>query len=413
MLTLRLSVVNCGAIALLLSSCSSQSKPSEQIRHARTDSAGLAVTEIWVPEESRHSHWLPSPDPAYVAGVDNDTLYGVAAAVRLPDGGIVSVSPAAHEMRRFDQMGKLQWTVGRRGEGPGEFQLPGSICLAGDTLIVGDYARIHFFSTTGALIRTFVPRFTEGVLPAGVWRCGGDGAMAAQTFASVDWLQRAAAVWRDSAELYWLPRGSDSARIIQRIPVDEYYLARLEGSSNPARRRLPGGRVTIWSVRGERAYIGVGDGFELQLYERNAVGVDAWRQVAIIRIVGRDQNLSPASIAAFERDLERQRLSSDPDRIDPAVSTKAPYPATIPPYDALLIGNDGDLWIREYRWQPASDEEQSWLVLSSTGEFHAHVRIPAELVVLDVGTNTFVTRVRDSLGLEQLRVYAILRSDQR
>ena len=64
--------------------------------------------------------------------------------------------------------------VGRRGAGPGEFDLPGWMSWVGDTVIVSDFRlrRVQFFSDTGRLIRVLT-----GMVPT-YWTAQPDGRIA-------------------------------------------------------------------------------------------------------------------------------------------------------------------------------------------------------------------------------------------
>jgi hypothetical protein len=64
--------------------------------------------------------------------------------------------------------------VGRRGEGPGEFDFPGLMSWLGDTIVVSDFRlrRVQFFSDTGRLIRVLA-----GLVPT-YWTAQPDGRIA-------------------------------------------------------------------------------------------------------------------------------------------------------------------------------------------------------------------------------------------
>jgi hypothetical protein len=59
----------------------------------------------------------------------------------LPDGRIVTVHRSEALLRVFDSTGKFLQTVGRRGQGPGEFQMPSGVGYVNDTLWVRDPSR--------------------------------------------------------------------------------------------------------------------------------------------------------------------------------------------------------------------------------------------------------------------------------
>ena len=78
-----------------------------------------------------------------------------------PEGEIVVVEPQDHRVRIYDATGTPLVTIGRRGEGPGEFQYVGVVFWAADTLVVWDVelARGTYLLTDGTLVRTEAARF--------------------------------------------------------------------------------------------------------------------------------------------------------------------------------------------------------------------------------------------------------------
>lgn len=73
------------------------------------------------------------------------------------DGTLVVTQPAAATVRVFDAFGRATATIGRRGDGPDEFERPMSAGLSGDTVWVVDPLRyrITLFSRAGRLLHSF------------------------------------------------------------------------------------------------------------------------------------------------------------------------------------------------------------------------------------------------------------------
>jgi hypothetical protein len=71
-------------------------------------------------------------------------------------GEIYVLESAAREVRVFSPDGERLRTIGRRGEGPGEFLSPSDLGLLGDTLWVYDFTarRITWFGPDGAVLHT-------------------------------------------------------------------------------------------------------------------------------------------------------------------------------------------------------------------------------------------------------------------
>ena len=78
-----------------------------------------------------------------------------------PQGEIVVPEPQDSRVRVYDSTGTLVAAVGRRGEGPGEFQHLGPVFWAADTLIVWDARldRVTYLRPDGTVVRTAIVPF--------------------------------------------------------------------------------------------------------------------------------------------------------------------------------------------------------------------------------------------------------------
>ena len=114
-----------------------------------------------------------------IARVDDpDIGFSYIATVDVADDGTVYVVDAreAH-VRVFDSTGAFIRTIGRSGQGPGEFGYPEAVGVFGDSIWISDSGnrRISFFSRDGSLISTlFAP-----VVPVG------DPTLAAAVYAAL------------------------------------------------------------------------------------------------------------------------------------------------------------------------------------------------------------------------------------
>ena len=60
-----------------------------------------------------------------------------------------------HRIQKFDKNGQFLQTIGKKGQGPGEFERPYSLFLdKNNNIYVSDRRKIHFFSHTGEFVKT-------------------------------------------------------------------------------------------------------------------------------------------------------------------------------------------------------------------------------------------------------------------
>ncbi len=97
--------------------------------------------------------------PGFGEKTDWDTLfYNTHTDITVaPDGSIFAASSRQHKVFKFDSNGNLIKSFGQKGQGPGDFNMPGDLSvLDGKYLVVGEYAlnhRISLFDLEGNFIK--------------------------------------------------------------------------------------------------------------------------------------------------------------------------------------------------------------------------------------------------------------------
>ncbi len=155
--------LGCGAsataILLTAAACDTALAPIHTIH---TDSAGIPVATglepLWSPGEG----WAVEDEPVLAIGSLSGALEyqfsEVIAAVRQSNGDIVVADRGASELRSYNASGDFQWTAGRFGEGPGEFESLDFLgTTAGDSLVTYDETlmRVQLFDAEGRVARSF------------------------------------------------------------------------------------------------------------------------------------------------------------------------------------------------------------------------------------------------------------------
>jgi hypothetical protein len=310
----------------------------------------------------------------------SDSL-GLVTGVTVDDAGNVYASDGlASTVWVFDRTGRLRGSVGRKGEGPGEFDAPTGPAVGPDgRLYVRDVYRVSRFgpdSTTGFLSR-FEDSFTGPVY--------------------ANWASQRATRFDSSGSLFytghrWLPDGTAreffirydrSGGVRDTIFVPTYpnapqLTAWVQTSAGGGRllaglNHVPFAPLPVWEITTAGTILS-GDGRAYRLEETDAEG-------RVLRTFGRD--LAPERMPRDERrDSLRAlqgRLDSIPvgmDRVKglPEAVRKLELPDVYPAYVAVYAPGDGTIWVR--RWVPAGAERSAFDVFSREGEYRRTVEIP-------------------------------------
>lgn len=141
-------------LALGLAGCGAAESRDVTTRTTTSDSAG--VTIVHNDGSDRPLEWDRTSGMTALDADGSPYIFTNLSAQTVrtaADGGFYAVSPQDAVVLRFDAAGRLQRQLGRRGRGPGEFQLPQAVRRQGDTVFVFDPMRlavVRFHDADGA-----------------------------------------------------------------------------------------------------------------------------------------------------------------------------------------------------------------------------------------------------------------------
>ena len=117
------------------------------------------VTVVNNPSESYYGEFIPElEEDLSIGNDDNDNyLFYRARAMALDsEKNIYVVDMGNYRVQKFDNQGRYLRTIGRKGQGPGEFRMPLGICFdVQDNMYVREYKKIQVFDKNGDFIRSF------------------------------------------------------------------------------------------------------------------------------------------------------------------------------------------------------------------------------------------------------------------
>ncbi len=361
------------------------------------DSAGVRIVESSQGVIERAAEWTIDSAPAVNIGeVEGDSayqLFRVVGVARLADGRIAVLNAGSHNLRFFDAAGKHLRTVGRRGRGPGEFELPSALLhLPHDTLSVWDRSqnRITIVSPTGEIIRT---ARLEGVGDAtneilGVFA---DRSVLISLL-RLDVPESGFKLW--TATLAAFAMDGTTADTVGTFPWREIGILYREEGIIGSRTFAP--RSTV-AVHGERFWFGSGNEPAVEVRDRRG----ALR--GIIRWDAGDRTIGSGDAAAY---FEATSPSAPPERRIAFASI--PVMDHYPAHGRLVADAAGNLWVERYP-RPKSTEPTPWLVLDPEGAVIARANIPADFRVLEIGDDFVIGVRRDAEGVERVAVHALRR----
>jgi hypothetical protein len=415
---------------LLLGACARSpdsqraSVAGEPITVSERDSAGVRIVSI-AGSISTLPEWTLSATPLTEIRSDADPFIGSVGEVAfVGDRGLLVSDNQTAELRSFDGDGHVVRTLGKKGDGPGEFRRIAQVSVVeGDTVYVFDYPlfRISVFDPNGALVRTIpVPDAFAG-----------PGSM----------VLKAKALGSDRLLVFGNrmdPREAGDPRGPVRRGVRDGIVAILATDTEqlappiqfPGGLHLSGNGYSVASpfanrpfatVNADRVLFGSGSTYELAVRDLDL------RPVILIRWSGWGRPLTPSVAEGLRSPLE-ESLDSLRSKVPPGVDRANRrmlddwlepelMPDSLPALGGAMLDEHGRIWVARFdlardfisamtgfqQWQ----QEDVWHVLDAEGHPLARVRLPPESRLLAVRADRVALVTRNSLGAESVRVLAI------
>lgn len=289
-------------------------------------------------------NWVLSTTPALELGgpdAAGPTEFGeIMGVARLANGDIVVADASNTELRVFRSTGEFLRRIGRKGQGPGEFNAVWSVAALGDTIFATDNTgRLNVFAADGTLKRSSArPRVIDVRFPqwTGFFSDGSGAVRGAlvQADSARGWVDVPVAMVRVT------PDGERQTRLQQRIGYREL---REEGK-RPDFERL--GAVVTWVARGDRFCGGYPVTWEIECLDvagRRLVRV--LRQLPPRRVTEDDrQYYRDAYFNANARSLQIPERAA---RMREEVRQWR-FSEWAPAYSKLLLSDAGELWVSEF-----------------------------------------------------------------
>ena len=325
-----------------------------------------------------------------------------------PEGEIVVLEPQDYRVRIYDSAGTLMVTIGRRGEGPGEFQFVSHVFWAADTLVVWDVelARGTYLLTDGTLVRTEAARsFGPDLGAAGPdstyvrfipIAADADGGELGEAYLTVSTGGRNEL---GGPVVLWVSRDGQP-RVVATPPDDEHRTVVVAGLGNPV--------PFVFRPRIESA----ADGSRFLLMTTDQSTLNPTYGLTLVR---------PAHDTVFSRSYAYPGEPIPDSVMNRGIAEMVPEnnlarrfrararelaPAVYPPSDVTL-GLDGTIWVELRR----TDSGTPVHVLSETGDPIGSLLLPARSRIHQASmTHVWVTE-RDQVDLASVVRYRVIRGN--
>ncbi|MDX1393354.1 MAG: hypothetical protein R3195_03140 [Gemmatimonadota bacterium] len=291
--------------------------------------------------------------------------------------------------------------VGRRGEGPGEFESIDALWPVGrDSVAVWDGRLLRYtvVAVDGGVGRSVTLRPTgERSRPTPLGFGPGGRLVAVNDPRGL--LEDES--YRPTLELLTFDADGRPSSPTATFPGPEMWNWVWEMGVTPS--LVPFGRPTVFTLRGSDVLVGTNDEYSIERFSLDGI---TSRHVELERS---PRELTGERIEAY-RAAERERAlsGSSPkgnDDVFAVMADEAPYPETLPHYDRLLVDGAGNLWVRDYVVD--EDAPSTWIVFDRDGAPRARAELPAGFTPAVLDSGRVIGVWRDVFDVETVRVYRL------
>jgi len=399
-----------GALAVGSVACTEGGPPAGEVMVARSDSSGV---EIVVISAERTSIPVAATLDSVAAlrlgspmGHAEEQFGAIGDVVATGDGGIAVLDVQAAEVRLFDETGQFQATLGRKGDGPGEFRSPIDLALLpGDTLAVYDPVpgRITRFGPNSSTSRVTTLAKVETQVSDG--RFLRDGQLVGQShWLDPDGVAPPAGeptLVRNTVALTLFDGMGQVVDTIDIVPsLEEIVSIQMIGGRVSVLKRPPAfGRDNLFAPVESGTWSSENDRFELRLRETSTG--------RLLRIV-RAPSLELRTTEEMAQEIRERVLAGAETAQERALMetwfSLSPRPELQPSFDAFASDDAGRLWVRE--WTPFQDGTR-WWVFEPDGDLLGAVDAPRGMRITSATCTSVLGVERDALGVEYAVRYAL------
>jgi hypothetical protein len=387
------------ALAFALSGCGRE--PPRSLVSQR-DSAGIRIVESQAPRWRAGEGWTVDPEPLIdlaESGTEaTHAFYRIRDAARLSNGSIVVADGGSNEIRYFSAEGRFRFSVGRGGQGPGEFEFLLSLeLLEADSLAAFDRAgRATIIGADGEVTRTVrLPPNT-----AELHRLHEATFLTLLSYPSVYAYEGGSGMIRQPVPVMRISRTGQPMDTVALAAGFEEFMWVTEDGPSGARPLM--GRNSHLAVHDGRIYLGSAELLQFRVLSSSGEVEE------IIRAPNFD-----LSVSSEEIDAERRAyLGDNPPQFYQELVAALPTPDARPAYSDLVVDSEGYVWLGAFEGRVGLRHPlpRAWEVFGPGGEWMGRVRFPARFTVFDIGADYVLGRWYDDLDVEHIQLLRLIRA---
>lgn len=388
----------------LLASAVLSAVPSGAMPQVVRDSVGVRIVENSAPVWTGDQSWTISAEPVLELGMGTGRqeyeFYRVAGARRLQDGRIVVADGGSRQLRFFDGAGRFLSSAGRQGGGPGEFSWIERLWVYRDTLVVWDIAlnRVSLFDLQGQYVRSLR---IHG-LPPELFGQFADGTYVGVVGVPAATPTDASRLRRDTLACQRYDTAGEFLNRVTLIAAEIRY--RFSDGGITAHPQVPFYPSASYSVHGMTLIAGSGDISEIEV--RFADG----RLDVLVRWPTAERRVTSDLLSRYNETVSTHARDESWEKYYRAFFRAAPAPGTLPVFDAIVVDDEGNIWVRRY--EPPWELDRRWIVFDRRGRWLGSVEIPSGLRIIQIGPDFVLGVYRDDLDIERVRLHMLRKSTQ-
>ena len=359
--------------------------------------SGQVVNDgAWVVSERPIGVYRGVQDAAF--GTIVDVAFGANGRVAIADQDLGTVSV-------FSEEGKFLTSFGRRGEGPGEFELiAGLVSGPGGHLFVLDELRqrISEWTTDGLLVGDKGITLEGGARPIGeMGRFGAEGWYVVEASrmlpAAVD------EVAEDTVRVF---------RLYDRVVRD--MLAEVRGMLNthfviggmPGMRRALFSPMPVGVPLGDCLLVGTTDVPRFRLVDEGGVEMGELRFDVKVEATGKRHRSEWVDAVMAEIKESQEYAGEDERRSIGILGERLQMASRVPFAEDIIVDSLGFLWVQSYSL-PEGPGSSEWRVFTEEGQAQGVVFMPEDHRVVAIGESEIFAVGTDELGRQEVRVYGL------